>query len=134
MTHLPYNEGKQITEAGSRIYCGTYSGLFYFDREFNTVNIITKSDGLSDQEINAINYSEEREMLIIGYANTNIDIIEGEDIFNIPDIKRKQITAKKTINNILIINELAYLSCGFGIVVLNIDKKEIKETYLIGGK
>ena len=122
----------QMTEAGSRIYCGTGSGLFYFDRDFNTVNIITKSDGLSDLEINALSYSEDRGSLVIGYANTNIDIIEKDDIFNIPDIKRKQITANKTINNILILDELAYLSCGFGIVVLNLDKKEIKDTYLIG--
>ena len=69
---------------------------------------------------------------MVGYTNTNIDILEGNDIFNIPDIKRKQITGNKTINNILIVDDLAYLSCGFGIVVVNLEKKEIKDTYLIG--
>jgi ligand-binding sensor domain-containing protein len=131
-THLPYVESRQIVEAGTRLYCGSLSGLFYIDREFNTVHIMTKSDGLSDLEINALNYTESRNSLIIGYANTNIDIIEGNEIYNIPDIKRKQITGNKTINNILILEDAAYLSCGFGIVVVNLEKKEIKETYLIG--
>ncbi len=131
-THLPYVESMQITEAGSRIYCGTMSGLFYYDREFNTVNVITKIDGLSDLEINALNYSPGRESLIIGYSNTNVDILEGGEIFNIPDIKRKQIAGNKSINNILILDDLAYLSCGFGIVVLNLEKKEVWESYLIG--
>ncbi|MFC2113593.1 two-component regulator propeller domain-containing protein [Bacteroidota bacterium] len=130
--HLPYKIARQISVAGNRVYCGTESGLYYFDKQFNTVNILTKSDGLSDLEISAIGYSPGRESLLIGYSNTNIDILEGNEIHNIPDIKRKQITANKTINNILIVDDLAYLSCGFGIVVVNLEKKEIKDTYLIG--
>jgi hypothetical protein len=131
-SHLSYQVARQVAIAGDRVYCGTQSGLYYFDMESNTVNILTKSDGLSDLEINAISYSTDRESLVIGYANTNIDIVEGDEIFNIPDIKRKQITANKTINNILIVDDLAYLSCGFGIVVVNLEKREIKDTYLIG--
>jgi len=131
-SYLPYKEGSQVADAGNRIYCGTMSGLYYFDRQFNTVNVLTKGDGLSDLKINAVNYSPDLDVLVIGYENTNIDILQENEIFNIPDIKRKQITANKIINNILILDELAYLSCGFGIVVINLEKKEIKDTYLIG--
>ncbi len=130
--HLPYRESRQVAEAGNRMYCGTRSGLFYYDKGSNTVNLITKIDGLSDLEINAIHYSVERDEFVICYTNTNIDILHGDEIFNIPDIKRKQITGNKTIHNILIVDDLAYLSCGFGIVVVNLEKKEIKDTYLIG--
>ncbi len=130
--HLPYNDGRQVAGIGNRVYCGTRSGLFYYDRQDNTVNVITKIDGLSDLEINAVSYSTERQELVVGYDNTNLDIIHGEEIFNIPDIKRKQITANKTIHNIMVVGDMAYLSCGFGIVVVNLEKKEIKETYLIG--
>ncbi len=131
-SYLPYKTGRQVSIAGNRVYAGTRSGLYYYDKEFNTINILSKSDGLSDLEINAISYSAERESLVIGYTNTNIDILEGNEIYNIPDIKRKQITGNKTIHNILLVDDLAYLSCGFGIVVVNLEKKEIKDTYLIG--
>lgn len=131
-THLSYNEAKQVTDGIDRIYCGTKNGLFYYHKKDNTVQTITKVEGLSDLEINTINFSRNQNSLLIGYANANIDIIEGTDIHNIPDIEREQITGNKTIHNILFIDEYAYLSCGFGIVVINLPKKEIKDTYYIG--
>jgi ligand-binding sensor domain-containing protein len=131
-THLSYNEARQVADGIDRIYCGTKNGLFYYHRTDNTVQTLTRVDGLSDQEINTISFSRDLNTLMIGYANGNIDIIQGTEIYNIPDIKREQITGNKTIHNILFINEYAYLSCGFGIVVINIPKKEIKDTYYIG--
>ena len=131
-THLSYNEAKQVADGIDRIYCGTKNGLFYYHKNDHTIQIITRVEGLSDLEINSINFSRDQNTLLIGYANANIDIIEGTDIHNIPDIKREQITGNKTIHNILFINEYAYLSCGFGIVVINLQKKEIKDTYYIG--
>jgi ligand-binding sensor domain-containing protein len=131
-THLSYNEARQLADGGDRIYCGTRNGLFYYHRQDHTIQIITKVEGLSDLEINTINFSRDQNTLLIGYANSNIDIIEGTDIHNIPDIKREQITGNKTIHNILFIDEYAYLSCGFGIVVVNLTKKEIRDTYYLG--
>ncbi len=131
-THLSYAEGQQIADGIDRMYCGTKNGLYYFNKQDNTVHIITRVEGLSDLEINTNNYSRDQNLLLIGYANANIDIIEGNDIYNMPDIKREQITGNKTIYNILFIDEYAYLSCGFGIVVINLPKKEIKDTYYIG--
>ena len=131
-THMPYSQAFWVTEAGERIYCATRGGLFYYDKSDNTVNKFTRVDGLSDVEISCINYSGENEVLLIAYANANVDLVEGNTIYNVPDIKRKQLTANKTINNILFIGSMAYLSCGFGIVAVNLEKKEIKDTYLIG--
>ena len=131
-THLSYNEGVQVADGSDRIYCGTRNGLFYYHRLDNNIQTITRVEGLSEQEINSINFSKDQNTLMIGYVNGNIDIIEGTDIYNIPDIKREQITGNKTIHNILFIDEYAYLSCGFGIVVINLAKKEIKDTYYIG--
>ena len=45
---------------------------------------------------------------------------------------KKQITGDKSIYDIYFIGTKAYLSTGFGIVVLNLEKDEISETYLIG--
>lgn len=38
----------------------------------------------------------------------------------------------KSIKNILILNQYAYLACGFGIVVCDLIKREIKDTYMFG--
>ncbi|KPK85953.1 MAG: hypothetical protein AMS27_06135 [Bacteroides sp. SM23_62_1] len=131
-THLPYSQAIGVTEAGNKIYCMTRGGLFYFDKADNSINIFTRVDGLSDVQISCINYSPDYDVLVIAYQNANLDLIMGNEIYNLPDIKRKSLTANKSINNIMIIDKYAYLSCGFGIVVINLEKIEVKDTYLIG--
>ena len=131
-THLPYSQAIGVTEADDKIYCVTRGGLFYFNKKDNSINKFTKVDGLSDVQINCVNYSHEYDVLVIAYSNANLDLICGNTIYNLSDIKRKSLTANKSINNIMFIDKYAYLSCGFGIVVLNLEKKEIRDTYLIG--
>lgn len=129
---LPYTLCNSVTEAGSRIYYSTPYAVFYVDKEDNSVTRITKINGLSDIGISCINYNSAYKTLVIAYTNANIDLIKNNTIINISDIKRKQILGNKTINSITFIGQYAYLSCGFGIVVLDTEKEEIRETYYIG--
>ena len=129
---LPYTLINSLTDAGTRIYASTPYSVFYFDKEDNSVVRITKISGLSDIGISSINYNKEYKTLVIAYSNANIDLIKNNAIINISDIKRKPILGNKTINNIFFIGKDAYLSCGFGIVVLDISKEEIRDTYYIG--
>lgn len=131
--HLPYNRAISVADAGEKIYCATEFSLFYFDQNDQSINRMSKVNGLSDIGISAIGYNPEYNTLLIAYTNTNIDLVKDGDIINISDIKRKQILGKKTINNIYFSDSLAYLSCGFGIVVLDIKNEEFPEpTYFIG--
>ena len=129
---LPYTLCNSLTDAGSRIYISTPYAVFYYDKQDNTIIRITKITGLSDIGISTINYNQEYNTLVIAYSNANIDLIKNNTIINISDIKRKSILGNKTINNIYFIGKDAYLSCGFGIVVLDISKEEIRDTYYIG--
>ncbi len=131
---LPYTLCNSVTYAGTRIYASTPYAVFYYDREDNSVVRITKITGLSDIGISCINYNKEYKTLVIAYTNANIDLIRDNTIVNISDIKRKSILGNKTINNIYFKGKYAYLSCGFGIVVLDISKYEISETYYIGNQ
>lgn len=127
--YLSYSNAIKVDASGDKIYCATEGGLFYFDTEDNSLNKITN---LSDFGIQTIAYSSENNLLLVAYSNSNIDILKDRDVINLSDIKRKSITADKTINNITFHGSEAYLSCGFGIVVVNLDKSEIKDTYFIG--
>lgn len=129
---LPYTLVNSVTDAGNRIYASTPYAVFYFDKEDNSVVRITKISGLSDIGISYINYNKEYKTLVIAYSNANIDLIKNNTVINISDIKRKPILGNKTINDIFFIGQNAYLSCGFGIVVLDISKEEIRDTYYIG--
>lgn len=127
-----YAHAKYVVGTGDKVYCVTDGGLFSYSKSDNSIQKMTGINGLSDAGIQTIAYSKENDMLLIAYQNANIDLLTGNQVFNLSDIKRKQISADKTINNILFSGNLAYLSCGFGIVVINLERKEIKDTYLIG--
>ncbi len=131
-THLPYSSGINVECADDKIYCLTTGGLFVYSLSDNSTTILSKINGLSDVTINTIKFIPEESTLVIGYDNGNIDLIQNNVIYNISDIYRKPIISSKKINNINYINGITYLSCGFGIVVLDVNKKEIKDTYLIG--
>jgi len=130
--HLPYSQCIAVKEVGSRIYCATTYSIFYYDKEDNSVQRINKINGLSDIGISTMNYSAAYNTLVIAYTNANIDLVKDNTIINISDIKRSSILGNKTINNIYFIGQYAYLSCGFGIVVLDVVKEEIHDTYYIG--
>ncbi|MBN2729390.1 MAG: T9SS type A sorting domain-containing protein [Bacteroidales bacterium] len=131
--HLPYSSVIDVATAPDRVYAATEYGLFYYDTYEGTITRMSKVEGLSDIGISAIEYSDKYDMLIVSYSNANIDLIPYEgDLYNLADIKRKNIIGNKSINNIYLQDDYAYLSCGFGIVVLNLNKKEIKDTYYIG--
>jgi ribosomal protein S11 len=130
--HLPYSNCISVKEVGSRIYCATPYSIFYYDKEDNSIQRINKINGLSDIGISTINYNAAYQTLVIAYTNANIDLIKNNTILNISDIKRAAILGNKTINDIYFIGPYAYLSCGFGIVVLDVDKEEIHDTYYIG--
>jgi hypothetical protein len=131
-THLPYKYAELVETTDDRVFCSTTGGLFYYKLDDNLVEKISKVDGLSDNGVSAMRWSSEQETIILAYENSNLDIIRNGIVVNIPDIMKKQITGDKSIYDIFYIDTRAYLSTGFGIVVLNLEKDEISETYLIG--
>jgi WD40 repeat protein len=130
--YLSYTNAIKLAIADNKIYCASVGGLFYLDTDDNSINKVTTNDGLSDFGIQTVAWSKEKKVLVVAYKNSNIDLIYENGIFNLSDIKRKQMTADKTVNNIAFIGSEAFLACSFGIVVVNLDKKEVKATWFIG--
>jgi sugar lactone lactonase YvrE len=129
--YLSFVNATKIAVAPNKIYCATAGGLMYYDLQDNSLNKFSGISELSDFGIKTIAYSEENKVLIVVYNNCNIDLVYENKVQNLSDIKRKQI-AGKNINNISVYENEAYLSCSFGIVVLNLEKQEVKDTYIIG--
>ncbi|MDX9932593.1 MAG: two-component regulator propeller domain-containing protein [Bacteroidales bacterium] len=131
--HLPYSTVIDLAITGDLIYAATPYSLFYYDVPKWEMVRLSTVQGLSDIGISSIEYSDTYKTLVVAYSNTNIDLIlPDSSVFNLSDIKRKSIPGNKTINNIVINGRYAYMCCGFGIVVVDIVKKEIKDTYYIG--
>ena len=130
--YLSYNSASYITAAENKIYCVANAGLFYINKNDETINRLSKITGLSDVGIKQVAYSYELDIVIITYKNCNVDLLKNNHIINISDIKRKEITGIKSINNITIRKNIAYLSTSIGLILVDLENEEIKDTYNVG--
>jgi hypothetical protein len=130
--HLIYNTAKSVAVGSEEVYASTGSSIIVYNKEFAELKKMSRINGLSETGISTIAWSEANKALIIAYTNTNIDLLKSNVIYNIPDIYRKYIPGKKEINRIRSTGKYAYLACSFGIVVVDIMKNEIYDTWKPG--
>lgn len=130
--HLSYSTLCRVESAKDRIYCAAADAMFYYDLDDHTVNRLNKTTSLSDVGVSTFAYDPQSGYVVVAYNNANIDIIKNDRVFNINDIKRSNVSSNKRINNISFSNHRAYLSCAFGIVVIDMNRDEISETIYLG--
>jgi len=127
-SHLPYHNAVSAATDEVTIFAASSESFYTFNAAENETTVYSKAEGMSDVGISYVAYDATTDYTIIAYQNGNIDLFKDETFFNIPDIKLRAVSPKR-INHIFTDDGMAYLSTSFGIVVLNLDKRETKETY-----
>ena len=130
--YLVYNTAKNTAVSSTDVYASTGSSILVFNRKFAELKKLSHVNGLTETGISGIAWSEENKALIIAYMTTNVDLLINNTITNIPDISRKYIPGRKVISRIRTRDRYAYLLCSFGIVVIDIQKKEVYDTWKPG--
>lgn len=131
-TEIPYRNATSVTASSNKVYCATQLSFYSVDINDRSMQTYSKVDGMSDIETSLLAYDKVHDLLIICYSNSNIDILKNGVFTNISDIKRANIVGNKSIYCVYFLGDFAYIGCGFGIVVLDVAKNEIKDTYYIG--
>lgn len=130
--HLPYSQAIQVVNGSDKIWCATPFSIFSVDKQENSIDRWSKVNGLSETGVRSIGWNTETNSLIIAYNNSNIDILTESGIRNINSVKNSSQTGDKNIYRVFTHTALAYLSAGIGIIVLDLKKYEVKDTYIIG--
>ncbi|MEN9599690.1 MAG: hypothetical protein RL596_2009, partial [Bacteroidota bacterium] len=128
--HLNYQNTFQVIK-GDKIYASTLHSIFSID-EKNDLARYNKVTHLSDTHIATIGWDSIGQQLIIGYQNGNIDLLKGYNTTNIPDVLKSTFIGNKKYNHCFVKDGFAYLSAGLGVLVVNLSRKEIKETWIMG--
>ena len=128
--HLNYQNTIQVVK-GDQIYCATNNNLFSVDNN-GEISRFSKVNGLNDVGVSAIGWDDQSKQLIIAYKNSNTDILKGSIVKNISAIAQSNIVGNKNINHIYCKNGIAYLSSGLGVILVELNKYEIKDTWIIG--
>lgn len=130
--HLPYGSAVAVAASDNKIFCATPFSLFSVTSETGEIQRFSKGSGLSETGVSTIAYDGLLKKLIVAYSNSNIDVIGENKITNIPGIKRETIAGDKTIYQVYPSTDYCYLATGFGIVVLDLEKSEIRDSWVIG--
>lgn len=131
--HLAYTEIEEIAIVDNVVYALSNQSLFCIDKQTEELSYHSRLTGLNSSIIDHIYHNEMLDELIICYQNGQIDIInKDQEIFNISDLYHKQTSISKQINDICMYKSNAFLAMNFGIVCLNVKRKEIEDTYYIG--
>lgn len=127
--HLPYHSVNFVAANEDIVLGATDLALTIYNKQYDEMRKLSKVNGLSDCGINTISYSNDQDKFIIAYSSGNIDIYSDDIIVNIPDIYNTSISVGKNINRIRAEGDYAYLASGLGIIVLDLVKNEIKDTW-----
>ena len=130
--HLPYHQAISVVAGTNEIFASTPYSLFTIEYADNSIHRYSKITGLAETGISAIARDSATNKLVVAYFNGNLDVLSGNVVKNIPAMKESQIIADKTINSIYCVNGRAYLAAGIGIIVADLQRNEIRETYVIG--
>jgi len=130
--YLPYNSTIDVAAGNGKIYAATPYSLFSVTLADNSIERMSRITGLNETGISAIHYDDDQQKLVIAYANSNIDILYRNDIINVPDIRRDNIIGDKTIYNIHSLEKNYYLSTGLGVIIIDGDRYEVKDSWFIG--
>lgn len=130
--YFAFNNCFAVIETPSQVIGATQLGLVIYTKADLSVTTFTKISGLSDYDLTAISYISEQQTVVVGYANGNIDLIKNGSVYNINDLKIKQMDGSKKINHFLCVGNTLYCSTDFGIILVNLEKKEISSTWYIG--
>ncbi len=131
--HLSYNNTTKVVVTPNKVFAIADGHVYSMQKQSKAVETYTKIDGWSENNVADLAYNTHAEVLVCAYSNANIDLISLDgSVYNIPDLLQKNWSVDKTIYQIYNEGKYAYLACGFGVLVLDLEKKEIKDTYIIG--
>ncbi|WP_111626647.1 type IX secretion system anionic LPS delivery protein PorZ [Larkinella arboricola] len=135
-THPSFLSTQTVAAVQDKIYCASENGFFYYDATASEATRLSRDDGFSEIGVSQLAYLTDQKRLLIAYRSGAIDLLsvsntgEPAEIRTITLIRdAAQISGSKRINHLVRVGNDAYLSCDFGIVVLDIASSEIRDTY-----
>jgi len=130
-THFSYNSANQVAYGNGKVYIEANNKLYSYSTTTGNIETYSTLTGLNGHKVTCIAWCEAEKTLIIVYSDGNIDFLTENGLINLADFKNKSMTADKTVNGIRVDGSNAYLSTGIGLMVIDVAKKEISETYYI---
>jgi WD40 repeat protein len=135
--HFSYVSIQDISQGNDRLFVAAENAIFIYDLSTQEIVTISSVQGLSGESISSIYYSEPTDLLLIGYENGLIEVVnigQENDVLIVVDILNKQTIPpnKKKINHFTEHEGKVYISAQFGVSVYDLERLEFGDSYFIG--
>lgn len=126
-----YHNSLKNVAGNEKIYSLCNNNLLSYQPNNQELYLYDKTNLLNESNIAFIQYNNSVQKLLIIYSDGNIDLLrKNETVINIPQYKNTNIS-NKDIHGVNISGKYALLSTAFGLVVLDMDKEVIVNTYTL---
>ena len=130
--HMAYHNATQCVAVNDKVYVLSDGSLYSYTPETEFVECYDKSNAMSDQGIRRMGVCEKSNTLVLIYENGNIDLMHPDgSVVNLTDFANAS-TYDPQVNDLRVMDGKAYLATNFGVIVLDIEREEIDNTYVLG--
>lgn len=131
--HSAFTKVDEVVVLGDKAFGLSSKALFSVDKESEELAYYNVLNGLSGSSIDHIAYNYHLDRMLITYQDGKLDIMTQDGtIYNILDLFLKQMNVSKQVNDICMYQDKAILATCFGILIVDMRKAEISDTYYIG--
>jgi ligand-binding sensor domain-containing protein len=128
--HLSFNSVSYLASGESKIFAATKSGVLEYDVQDGSSVLYSTLNALSTTGISTLAYDEIRKQLIIGYENGALDFINAHTARNFTSlVNPADITVSPKINHVSVNGSIAYISTNYGVIVYDLTRDEIRESW-----
>jgi hypothetical protein len=127
--HASYNRINSVSIGNSNAYAASSNGIVVLNKNENNFLTLDKLNAITKSGISTIAFHDQTNQLIIAYRDGTFDVVRDDHTRNFDPSQNTVLTGPKNIHDITFNNSLAYLSTDYGVLIFDLNRSEIKETW-----
>lgn len=127
--HVSYHNLVDVLSTPANVFAAAPNGVMIVDKADKSVRFYDKGNGLSNSGISRIAYDATTDQLLVAYGNGTFDAVRSNRVRLHDPTRNTVLTGPKAINDIYLHGSLAYLATDYGVLIFDLARSEIKETW-----
>lgn len=127
--HVSYNRINSVAFGDGKVFASSQNGIIEVNKSDKSYRTLHKLNSLTGAGIRFVSYDAASDKLFVAYEGGTFDVLANDKVRNFDPSKNTVLTGAKEIHQINFQDQLAYLYTDYGVLVFDLARNEIKETW-----
>lgn len=127
--HVNAANATDVCFGNNKVLAAFENGVLEYDNAHHETTEWNKVNYLSEVLVSCVAFDSTSNAFWIGYANGNIDKLDGSTVYNLPALKLANVVGDKKISKFISKGKYIYAATLFGIIKIDPIKMEVADTY-----